>query len=161
MKLFFTTAPVPSGEFLLRILALEGIRTPLILRTPNGKPYLRSGELQFNLTHTDGLTAAAAGAVPVGLDAERRKPRKTEAVLRRLTPEERREDFYRLWTAKEAYIKYRGGTAAQMLPRLTYENGLLLNCGQPVSCALTRFEIEGCEVCVCTERKEKFELLRL
>lgn len=161
MKIFFTPDPVDSAVFLRRALALYGIDSPDIRRTPRGKPYLADGRVKFSLTHTDGLAAVAVGASETGIDAERRKPRKLNALLSRLTPAERNEDFYELWTAKEAYVKYCGGTLADMLFRLEYKEGRLYRDGAAVPCAFSRFELEGCAVCLCTERAEETTLIRI
>lgn len=104
-----------------------------------GKPYLSNHlDIHFNLSHTAGLVACAAGSRPVGIDAEKIRPF-PRAVLRKLTEKERiyiqsserqDEDFMRVWTMKEACIKMTGeGLAAfertecipgQSLPGIRY-----------------------------------------
>ena len=160
MVIYYTTEMAESGDFLEKVLKKHGAASQ-ILRTANGKPYLEGGEAQFSLTHTEGLLAVAVGADAVGLDAERRKPRKTDAVLARLTPAEREEDFLKLWTAKEAYIKYLGGTLAELLPSLKYEKGVHSFKDAPVDVPLNHFDLEGCLCCVCTAQEEKISLIRL
>lgn len=159
MVIYYTTEKVESGDFLKKALALAGAESE-ILRTKNGKPYLEKGELEFSLTHTEGLTAVAVGG-KVGLDAEKRKPRKLDAVLSRLTPEEQKEDFYELWTAKESYVKYLGGTLAEYLPSLTYKKGVLFRKDAPISVCLKLFEIGDHTLCLCTEKEENLTLMRL
>ena len=100
-------------------------------RTELGKPYfIHHPELHFSLSDSGKITAVAFSEQPAGLDIQlhqRRGIRRTEAEdaerLSRLArrfyhPEEcdfvlseekgRRERFYRVWTAKEAYVKYTG-----------------------------------------------------
>jgi 4'-phosphopantetheinyl transferase len=86
---------------------------------PRIDPRIGSGELQFNLTHTHGLVAAAVAAHgTVGIDVERIDPVKADfamaevyfapaevRTLRGVPAGERTMYFFRLWTLKEAYIK--------------------------------------------------------
>ncbi len=156
----YYTARGESGEFLQQVLVRHGAASR-ILRTPNGKPYLEQGECEFSLTHTEGLIAVAVGGQRVGLDAECRKPRKIEALRSRLTAAEREEDFFELWTAKEAYVKYVGGTLAEYLPVLEYKKGALFYREAPIDVQLRHFELNGCTLCLCTEREEQVELIPL
>ncbi len=160
MVIYYTEGRMDSGNFLRRVLAAHGAEGE-ILRTENGKPYLASGSVQFSLTDTDGLTAVAVGEQAVGLDAERVRPRKTGAILSRLTPEEREEDFFTLWTAKEAYVKYRGGTLAAYLPLLEYKKGVLYFRDAPIGGTLKHFMLGGCMLCLCTAAEEEISLVRL
>ena len=91
---------------------------------PRGKPYLEGepAPLQFNLAHSGGLALAAVHPeLEVGVDVERRRRGiATEAIagkffspgeaawLRELEEAEREEAFYRIWTAKEAFVKAHG-----------------------------------------------------
>ena len=164
MVIYYTAERGGSGEFLQQVLQKVLKRqggASQVLRTKNGKPYLEKGECEFSLTDTDGLVAVAVGAQTVGLDAERRKPRKLDAILSRLTPAERADDFFELWTAKEAYVKYLGGTLAGILPHLEYKKGVLYFKDAPVDVQLKHFELEGCTVCLCTAQEEPFTLVKL
>jgi 4'-phosphopantetheinyl transferase len=92
----------------------------LFVTTGNGKPELSgNAELQFNLSHTAGVTAIAiARNRRVGIDVERIKEN-TEALeladrffspqevqwLRSQPVAEHIPSFFGCWTAKEAYIK--------------------------------------------------------
>jgi len=96
----------------------------------HGRPALRSGELQFNLSHSQGLAAVAVSAVhAVGVDVERPRPRldplrfaerflapAEAAALTALPAAERPEALVQLWTAKEAYLKALG-TGLTVPPR--------------------------------------------
>ena len=90
----------------------------------HGKPYLDDPEsdLQFNVSHTRGAAVLAfARGLEIGIDIEHsRRKVDVDGVGRRVfTPNERagfencgessrRREFYRLWTAKEAYLKATG-----------------------------------------------------
>lgn len=161
MDVFYTTKPVKSADFLLLILTRCGVIAPKILRTPNGKPYLDGDALYFNVTHTEGLTAVAVCGQEVGLDAERRTERRSGALKARLTPLEREEDFFELWTAKEAYVKFRGETLARMLPSLTYERKSLFLNSHPIPAFFKHFQLGEHTLCVCTEREETITLISI
>ena len=91
---------------------------------PHGKPYLREGidDLQFNVSHTKGASVLAfARGIEVGIDIEHSQRKvDVEGVGRRVfTSAERASihglgassglrQFFRLWTAKEAYLKATG-----------------------------------------------------
>ena len=90
-----------------------------------GKPYLKEcPEIQFNISHCDGLAACALHNRTVGLDVEVIRPFSERLVKKVLTEEELAslggremtpELFFRYWTLKESYLKARGtGLAASM-----------------------------------------------
>jgi len=88
----------------------------------SGKPSLTNGRLQFSVSHSHDLALVAlARSKPVGVDIE--YPREDVEVdelssrffsisengaLQRLPTSERRAAFFRIWTAKEAFIKATG-----------------------------------------------------
>lgn len=159
MNIYYSTA-LGRDAFLKEAFGREHIPLPGVLpRTPNGKPYLPG--IFFSLTHTEGLVALAIGKEQVGLDAERRTAKQYAALSRRLTERERAEDLFELWTAKEAYVKYRGGTLASLLPRLVYEGGTIFEGGMSAPVLLKHFEWEGCTLCLCTARETAVHPVRL
>ncbi len=165
MRIYVTRTPIAGRELLRRALCAEGLLSPdaplpPLMATQRGKPYFLN-EPAFNLTHTAGLTAVAIGEGEIGLDAERRAARRLEHLRARLTEAERKEDFYDLWTAKEAYIKFRGGTLAEMLGRLVYTGGTLFEGGMPVNAAFLRLEYADCTLCLCTASPAAAELAEL
>lgn len=155
IDVFYTTKPVPSEAFVARILQERyGIFAPKFTRNAHGKPSLCGAPPFFSLSHTGGRTFAAFSDADVGLDAEWRGRPIPLAVLRRLSEAEREEDFFRLWTAKEAFVKYLGGSLAVLLPALRFERGTLLHNNAPVNAALAFFEQAGCTVAVCTAQAQ-------
>jgi 4'-phosphopantetheinyl transferase len=93
--------------------------TLVIDRVPGGKPRLRGGELQYNLSHSDRLALlAVARALPVGIDVQGPHPTAskpwfakricTPRELERFLADPRPEELLRLWARKEAVIKARG-----------------------------------------------------
>ena len=84
---------------------------------PQGKPYLpEHPDIHFNLSHSGPWVVLAMGDSPVGVDVECFCQNRNVEVLakRQFTPEEQRfvgssqERFLRIWTAKEARLKWDG-----------------------------------------------------
>ena len=155
IDVFYTTKPVPSEAFVVRILQERyGIFAPKFTRNAHGKPSLCGAPPFFSLSHTGGRTFAAFSDADVGLDAEWRGRPIPLAVLRRLSEAEREEDFFRLWTAKEAFVKYLGGSLATLLPALRFERGVLLHNNAPVNATLAIYEQAGCTIAVCAAQAQ-------
>ena len=90
-----------------------------IAHDEKGKPYWKGGALSVSLSHSGGYVAVAVGRGDVGVDVERRrKPASAvakrwfrpeeNALLESLSEPERARLFFRLWTMKEAALKYLG-----------------------------------------------------
>lgn len=81
----------------------------------NGKPYLKGGELEFSLSHTDGaICVAFSTSGEIGVDVERRDRRVSDTLYKRVLSEEEQfhltssADFIRFWVQKEAFLKRLG-----------------------------------------------------
>ena len=84
---------------------------PEIARECGGKPYFPSHpDLHFNLSHSHGGIVCALHDKPVGIDIEKLRP-----APRRLASGMRDEEFFRLWTAREASVKREGQGIAKLL----------------------------------------------
>lgn len=83
----------------------------------HGKPFLENQpECCFSLSHSGELIALVCSDVPVGIDVQR-IDREKEHALRFLhanerqsilTAEDKAAEFCRIWTMKEAYVKFTG-----------------------------------------------------
>lgn len=107
-------------------------------RGPFGKPVAagaRQGAVVFNVAHTEGLVVCGVGPVDaIGVDAEhvdRRNaldaiaqrffaPSET-AALSALPPPQRKQEFFRYWTLKEAFVKAHGSGLALPLDQFAFE----------------------------------------
>ncbi len=83
----------------------------------HGKPYIKElPDLPFSITHSGGFWVCAVGEGEVGLDLQEVRDRETEKIARRFFhPSETAwlrsrgpDEFFRLWAAKESYVKYTG-----------------------------------------------------
>ena len=83
------------------------------------KPQLVGGpELHFSVSHSGDHWVCAFGPQPVGLDLQQHRPCRAEALARRFfhprevdlleTQNFSEEAFYRIWTAKESFVKWSG-----------------------------------------------------
>ena len=114
---------------LAALLEQEGISPRPILRTPTGKPYFE-GESSpaFSLSHTKTLAVAAlsVSSTPIGVDLETcTSTRNIDALASRYFTKDEyeswkasstpHEDFFRLWTQKEAQAKIHGEGLARLL----------------------------------------------
>lgn len=95
-----------------------GPPVPTVARLPGGKPWLPDRpEIHISISHSGGIALCGAGDAPLGVDVEMVRPRSAALTRRTLSPRElawlqtggsRWEDFYDLWTRKEALCKCTG-----------------------------------------------------
>ena len=94
-----------------------GVYHAVIRRSGLGKPQLIHDFLHMNLSHCRGLAVAAAGRMPLGVDAEAPRSVPDSLLEKVCTPaeiaaisadEDKNRAFSRFWTLKEAYAKWDG-----------------------------------------------------
>lgn len=85
---------------------------PEFYKTQFGKPYLVGyDDIFFNLSNSVGAVAVALDSGELGIDIEKSKDDFDERITKRICSDEEKasikspSDFYRIWTAKESYIK--------------------------------------------------------
>lgn len=118
-RLFFSQTM--DAHALLRYAAGQAWRMaklPPVDRAAGGKPFFPGLPRHcFNLSHSGPYALCALDHHPVGVDVETVRPRRPFLPRKVLSPEEldwfqargsRWEDFYTLWTLKEAAVKYTG-----------------------------------------------------
>ena len=78
----------------------------------NGKPYLVNTNMYISLTHSNEYVGCAVSDKPVGIDVEQIKDVKDSVIERVCSKDEinylaksGKDEFFTLWTLKEAYIK--------------------------------------------------------
>lgn len=109
------SGPLLAGA-LRRVYGWEAV--PPVARRAGGKPYFPGcPQVHFNCSHSGDLALCALSDAPVGVDLELVRPRRPGLPRFCLAPEElewyeargsRWEDFYILWTRREAWCKYTG-----------------------------------------------------
>lgn len=118
-----------AEQYLRSLIHSKGMPFDLpIRRSPKGKPFFPTMQnLHFNITHSRTHIAIALSDTPVGIDLEpiRSYPsmlvhryfhRDEVDYLDTLADEWKAEAFTRLWTLKEAYVKYTGTGMANYFP---------------------------------------------
>ncbi|MDE7167719.1 MAG: hypothetical protein K2O28_02585 [Clostridia bacterium] len=107
-----------------------------------GKPYIEGNPVFFSISHSGDEGVVLVSDKQCGVDLEVYKERKIDALYSRLTSREKveiQEDyklFLKNWVAKEAYIKYLGGTVA-WIKRLEYAGGVLYFDGKKADCNIS------------------------
>ncbi|MGN0164272.1 MAG: 4'-phosphopantetheinyl transferase family protein [Candidatus Ornithomonoglobus sp.] len=104
----------------------------------HGKPYLLNNEnYHFSVSHSGNCIAFAGCDAPVGIDVERIREAKLKIARRFFTKNECSfieksaepdTDFFKIWTAKEAYVKMLGTGLSKSLTSFDVLNNSL-NCG--------------------------------
>lgn len=124
------------GELLVRreISKRTGLaeKDVIINRTENGKPYCENAEMHFSISHCKDLVVCVVHRFPVGVDIEFIRPldlrvtrfacthKDLEFINSAEDEGEKERRFFKLWTAKEAYIKLHGKVLAD-LKTIDYE----------------------------------------
>lgn len=133
-------------EMTQRLLSDELGQPVTILQTPAGKPYIEGNELHFSLSHSGNKGVVAFSENPVGVDLEYIKNRAYPSVLSRFTEREKteitsQEEFFKHWTAKEAFIKMHGFTLASALKYTEYFGGQIYFKGEKQPCEISHYKL--------------------
>lgn len=84
---------------------------------PQGKPFLKTGGLHFNISHSGGAAACAVEDCPVGLDLQTERSFTPSLAARIMAPGEEElvrrapnadDALTQLWTCKESWMKLTG-----------------------------------------------------
>lgn len=101
----------------LKLIKIEYNADARISYGEQGKPSLADHpDINYNLSHSDGITVCLVSAHECGIDAERIRQYRPKVVKRAFSdaektlienaPDEERDSlFFRLWTLKESYVK--------------------------------------------------------
>ena len=114
-----------TNALLRDILRKNGVKDPVIKRSPEGKPFLEEGGLCFSVSHTRDLFGCLISSENAGLDLQYARSLDCGKLSRRyFTEEEQRfveergaEGFFRLWARKEALCKYTGKGLSEILEK--------------------------------------------
>lgn len=152
-KLYFAKAESVHDR-LTRILSeLLGFE-PEILRTENGKPYIENNPLYFSISHSGKYAVIAVCDKPVGADLELFKDKRHDLLTSHFPLEEQAEitderQFLLHWTAREAFIKMKGGTLAKDMKNVAYTGGKIYFGGAAQGCEIQQHFTEYGVISVC------------
>ncbi|MBD5535075.1 MAG: 4'-phosphopantetheinyl transferase superfamily protein [Lachnospiraceae bacterium] len=149
------------------IAELQGRKPVEIVKAPGGKPSLPDSRgLFFNLSHSGAYAACAISDREVGLDIQECREAVSPAVLNRvlyemekdsctgLSEEEKAAFFFRIWAAKEAYVKCTGEGLAKRFSALfaDWKGGSVTDTERDVRRKLYAVKApDGYALAVCTE----------
>ncbi len=158
-----------GAECLIRLaLSNEGRTDFEYFYDSNGKPYIKGG-LFINWSHSGKIAICAISNNPVGCDVEFIKSAKFNLAKKYFTKAENallENDadtmFYRIWTAKESFIKFTGLGLRQSLKTFEVD----LSKGQILfsdrTYRLSEFDLDGqYRCCVCSLIDAPTELIKV
>ena len=161
-----------AGLLLKWALKKHGAAVEQLSYGANGKP--EAEDVFFNLSHSGQWAVCAIGDGPVGCDveeiasvregiAERFFTENEVQHLEQFEGDQRKEEFFRLWTLKESYMKMTGEGMSLGLDRFELDMD-----GQPTvkrdgaicDCHIKEYELPGYKVAVCAASADFAEALQ-
>ncbi len=156
-------------EYLIKILSQEyhiKVEIDDFARNENGKPYLKNSTLFFNLSHSNQFMLVAFSNNALGIDIEESREIDTKSLSKRFfSPEEdtfifnsdnKQSAFFRMWTLKESYIKWKGGSLPRDLQKFhidikenmieAYEDGVKVD-----KLYIKEFRMDNYFIAVCSD----------
>lgn len=121
----------------------------------NGKPYFKNRpDFHFNISHSGNLIAVAFSSSPVGVDIEKLRDANLKIAKRYFSSEEKDyvknyQDFFYVWTRKEAYLKRTGTGLRQSLSSFSVLDNNTIK----------TFKADDYIVSVCDDNAKDFSLM--
>lgn len=97
-----------AGEGAARFFRTLGAPALKIQKAENGRPYFEGERFFVSIAHSEKLFLAAFAENPCGVDCEKRRAVPARVQKRYLTASEQKEEFFAVWTRKEAAAKLVG-----------------------------------------------------
>lgn len=150
-----------SSLLLQHVLQLYGKSFQDIRYGQNKKPEVEG--LHFNISHSHEIVVCAVSDLPVGCDVEKIGEMREKIVSHFFTSKEimylnqyegieKENEFYRLWTMKESYMKMTGEGMKLSLKRIEFilpEPVKVYRDGQISNCFIKEYEVSGYKLTVC------------
>ena len=137
----------------------------------NGKPQIEG--IYFNLSHSHDMVVCAVSQKEVGCDLEKIKEVKEKiaehfftkneiAHLKLFDEKERIDEFFRIWTMKESYVKMTG--EGLRVPFEAYEvvaedGAQVIRDGETQGCHLCTMDLQGHIISICSESSASVEVI--
>lgn len=159
-----------AGLLLRDVLNRHGKNIRDMAYTLSGKPIIDG--LYFNISHSKGKVVCVVSDREVGCDIEKIGKERTglaeryfteneQSYLERCSKEERVEEFYRIWTMKEAYLKMTGEglkVPLQSINLVIEDEIKVYRDSERCMCRIMEYEVPGYKLSIAAEgfeRKEK------
>lgn len=128
-----------------------------LAETVLGKPYLAQYPgVQFNLSHSGPWGVCALSDFPVGVDVEMIRPLRRDVAKRFFTAVEQEhlsrcpaEEFFRLWTRKESFVKAVGRGFSLGLDRFSVLEDVLFQ--DNIAWYFQEYPLEGGYLTLCAQ----------
>ncbi len=138
MNYILEKAPHPSLR--AKEIVFEKLNTP-VLYEKSGKPYTE--KMNISISHSGSFVLVGFCESPIGVDIEALRAYDKRLISRYFSKDEQEyiktdEDFFTLWTVKEAYLKMTGEGLKGMKKQNVVKNG--------------KVHIDGCITKVFTEK---------
>lgn len=156
-----------AGMLLQEVMNLHGIKEEDIYFGENGKPEAKS--ICFNLSHSKEMVICVVSEKAVGCDIEKVKKSPMEVArrcfclsevlyLESLSEERQEEEFFRLWTMKESFVKMTGEGMKLALNRIEFDlSGEIVQVrkdGVVQDCFIKEYNIPQFKTTVCAKEEE-------
>lgn len=160
-----------AGILLKKCLEERGISVHDIRYGTHGKPEIEG--CFFNISHSHDLAVCVIADAPVGCDVEK-KGRFREGIAERFFTEQevfylkqfegegKRDEFLRLWTMKESYLKMTGEGLQFSLDRIEFEideDVKVYRDGKLCNCKIKEYDFADYKITVCSEEDNFGELI--
>ncbi len=160
-----------------------------VAKTEKGKPYFANcSQLHLSISHSGDYWLCALAEEEVGVDLQKEVRKRgesdEEAAARfekmagrffhekeaEFVSQNRYQNFFEVWTAKESYVKYTGQGIDGAFSRICVlpetaadqDDGMKGGCWEAAGVHFTKVPFrEGYHVCVCTKQKQVYELLEI
>ena len=153
-------AQCAAAGLLLTHLFGENGNAPALIYGENGKPYLADKpDTFFSITHSDKWVFLAVSDCKIGIDAQ--MPRKVcpRLAARSTSPaelawvkENTEPNFTRLWTMKEAYLKYTGTGLTIPIRSITISVPPTDGCDPQNNCYWSLLNCENIPISICSTK---------
>lgn len=142
----------------------QSLGAGLLLEYVKGQ-HLDNENMYYNLSHSEDYVICAASTKPVGCDLEKIEEAPLKVAeryfckgeidyLNSLDPSMCDDEFYRIWTAKESYMKMVGKGLSMGLGSFEVNIGetiTLSKDGKRLNCYIKEYNLEGYKISVCCE----------
>jgi 4'-phosphopantetheinyl transferase len=131
----------------------------------NGKPYIKGNDIYFNLSHSGNMAVCAVSKNEIGVDIEEVERADFKISKRIFTESEishinnSDDEYIRLWTLKESYMKY-CGSGLSIAPK-DIEIEFYDNIPHYKDLDFFEYEIEGYRLALCGDSKAEIEIVNL
>ena len=156
-------AQCAAAGLLLTHLFGENGNAPILVYGANDKPYLADKpDTFFSITHSDKWVFIAIADCEIGIDAQMPHKVCPRLAARSTSPEEltwvkenTEPNFTRLWTMKEAYLKYIGTGLTVLIQEVTISVPPIDGYDVGNNCYWALLTYEGVPLSICSNRTIK------